>query len=84
MGEIVSSVQRVSTTIGEITPSTAEQSEGLDRINAAISVLDGVTQHNSALVERSRRFLRAGIEAPVKITSATPTRQPGNSIAVDC
>ena len=51
MGEIVNSVQRVSTTIGEITASTAEQSEGLDRINAAISALDGVTQHNSALVE---------------------------------
>ena len=51
MGEIVNSVQRVSTTIGEITASTAEQSHGLDRINAAISALDGVTQHNSALVE---------------------------------
>ncbi|MDP2000858.1 MAG: methyl-accepting chemotaxis protein, partial [Rhodoferax sp.] len=51
MGEIVNSVQLVSTTIGEITASTAEQSEGLERINAAISALDGVTQQNSALVE---------------------------------
>ena len=51
MGDIVSSVQRVSTTMGEITASTAEQSDGLDRINAAISALDTVTQHNSALVE---------------------------------
>jgi methyl-accepting chemotaxis protein len=51
MGEIVNSVQLVSTTIAEITASTAEQSEGLDRINAAISALDGVTQQNSALVE---------------------------------
>jgi methyl-accepting chemotaxis protein len=52
MSEIVQSVQLVSTTIGEITSSTAEQSEGLDQINRAISALDGVTQQNSALVEQ--------------------------------
>jgi methyl-accepting chemotaxis protein len=51
MSEIVESVQLVSTTIGEITASATEQSEGINRINAAISALDGVTQQNSALVE---------------------------------
>lgn len=51
MREIVDSVQLVTTTIGEITASATEQSEGISRINAAISALDGVTQQNSALVE---------------------------------
>ncbi|MES2876871.1 MAG: methyl-accepting chemotaxis protein [Pseudomonadota bacterium] len=51
MREIVDSVQLVTTTIGEITASATEQSEGINRINAAISALDGVTQQNSALVE---------------------------------
>jgi len=51
MREIVDSVQLVTTTVGEITASATEQSEGISRINAAISALDGVTQQNSALVE---------------------------------
>jgi methyl-accepting chemotaxis protein len=51
MREIVDSVQLVSTTIGEITATATEQSEGINRINATISALDSVTQQNSALVE---------------------------------
>jgi methyl-accepting chemotaxis protein len=53
MTEIVSSVQRVSEIVGEISAATSEQSNGLSQINSAISNLDQMTQQNSALVEQS-------------------------------
>ena len=53
MTEIVSSVQRVSDIVGEITAATSEQSLGISQVNSAISNLDQMTQQNSALVEES-------------------------------
>jgi len=53
MGEIVSSVQRVSDIIGEVTASAAEQSSGIGQIGQAVTQLDSMTQQNAALVEES-------------------------------
>jgi methyl-accepting chemotaxis protein len=53
MGEIVTSVQKVSDIIGEITAAAREQSEGIGQVNAAVSELDRMTQQNAALVEES-------------------------------
>ncbi|NMM20812.1 MAG: hypothetical protein HHJ15_12805 [Rhodoferax sp.] len=53
MTEIVSSVQRMSDIVGEISAATNEQSSGISQINSAISNLDQMTQQNSALVEQS-------------------------------
>jgi methyl-accepting chemotaxis protein len=53
MGEIVSSVQRVSDLIGEITASSTEQRDGIAQVNQAMTHLDQMTQQNAALVEES-------------------------------
>jgi methyl-accepting chemotaxis protein len=53
MAEIVSSVQRVSDIIGEITAAAAEQSQGISEVNASVNQLDQMTQQNAALVEQS-------------------------------
>ncbi len=53
MTEIVSSVQRVSDIIGEITAAAAEQSDGISEVNQSIAQLDQMTQQNAALVEQS-------------------------------
>ena len=53
MDEIVSSVQRVSDIIGEITAASSEQSDGIGQINGAVNQLDQMTQQNAALVEES-------------------------------
>jgi methyl-accepting chemotaxis protein len=53
MTEIVSSVQRVSDIIGEITAASAEQSDGIGQVNTAVAQLDQMTQQNAALVEES-------------------------------
>ena len=53
MREIVTSVQRVTDIIGEISAAAAEQSTGISQVNGAVSDLDGMTQQNAALVEES-------------------------------
>ena len=53
MHEIVSSVQRVSGLIGEITSSATEQRDGINQVNQAVGNLDQMTQQNAALVEES-------------------------------
>ena len=53
MTEIVSSVQRVTDIMGEISAAASEQSNGIAQINAAIGQLDQMTQQNAALVEQS-------------------------------
>jgi methyl-accepting chemotaxis protein-1 (serine sensor receptor) len=53
MEEVVSSVRRVNSIIGEIAVATGEQSEGIEQISDAISQMDNVTQQNAALVEEA-------------------------------
>ena len=53
MTEIVSSVQRVSDLIGEITAAATEQRDGIAQVNQAVTNLDQMTQQNAALVEES-------------------------------
>ncbi len=53
MGEIVSSIQRVTDIMAEISAATAEQSAGVAQVSEAVSQMDQVTQQNAALVEES-------------------------------
>jgi methyl-accepting chemotaxis protein len=53
MNDIVSSVQRVTDVIGEITAAASEQSAEIELVNSAIGTLDQMTQQNAALVEES-------------------------------
>lgn len=53
MSEIVSSVQRVTEIIGEISNASTEQSTGIEQVNQAIAQMDQVTQQNAALVEEA-------------------------------
>ena len=53
MREVVSSVQRVTQIIGEISSSSASQALTLGEIGQAVNQLDQMTQQNAALVEES-------------------------------
>ncbi len=59
MGEIVSSVQRVTDIMSEITAASREQESGIDQINTAITEMDNVTQQNAALVEQAAAAAQA-------------------------
>src|SRR5690606_36777397 len=52
-GEILRSVERVSSTVQGISASTHQLSQGMGEITQAIEQLDAVTQQNSALAEES-------------------------------
>jgi methyl-accepting chemotaxis protein len=47
MDEIVSSVQRVTDIMGEITAASHEQTSGIEQINRAVAEMDLVTQQNA-------------------------------------
>jgi len=53
MNEIVASVQRVTDIMQDIAHASAEQIDGIEQINHAISEMDAVTQQNAALVEQA-------------------------------
>jgi len=54
MQDIVSSVQRVSAIMTEITQAGQSQSDGIQEVSLAICQIDTTTQSNAALVEQAR------------------------------
>jgi len=53
MEEVVTSVQRVTDIMAEISSASREQEAGIEQINTAITEMDSVTQQNAALVEEA-------------------------------
>lgn len=53
MREIVTSIERVTDIMGEISNASAEQSAGVAQVGEAVSQMDQSTQQNAALVEQS-------------------------------
>jgi methyl-accepting chemotaxis protein len=53
MGQIVTSVGRVTNMVRAISLATGEQEAGIEQINQAIGQMDAVTQQNAALVEEA-------------------------------
>ncbi|MEQ1668367.1 MAG: CZB domain-containing protein, partial [Sulfuriferula sp.] len=51
--EVVSSVQRVTDIMSEISAASREQSQGIEEVNQAITQMDETTQQNAALVEQA-------------------------------
>jgi methyl-accepting chemotaxis protein len=53
MAEIVTSVQRVTDIMAEISAASQEQSAGIEQVNQTITQMDETTQQNAALVEEA-------------------------------
>ena len=53
MREVVDSVKRVTSIMGEIMNASEEQATGIEQINQALTQMDQVTQQNAALVEEA-------------------------------
>jgi len=53
MGEIVSSVKRVTDIMAENSHASAEQSTGIESVNRAVGDMDEATRQNAALVEQA-------------------------------
>lgn len=53
MTEVVGSINRVASIVGEISLASAEQSTGVAQVGEAVGHMDQATQQNAALVEQS-------------------------------
>ncbi len=87
MQEIVSSVQRVTDIMGEIAAASAEQADGIEQVNRAVSQMDEVTQQNAALVEEAAAAAGSMQDQSAELTRAVSAfRLPGagqGAIAVE-
>jgi methyl-accepting chemotaxis protein len=81
MSEIVSSVQRVSDIIGEITSAAAEQSDGISQVNTSVVELDQMTQQNAALVEESAAAAEGLKEQATRLAQVVSSFKLGNAEA---
>ncbi|APO98828.1 MCP four helix bundle domain-containing protein [Xanthomonas perforans] len=70
MAEIVSSVQRVTDIMGEISAASQEQSAGIEQVNLTVTQMDEATQQNAALVEEATAAARAMEEQAQQLTEA--------------
>ncbi|MCA7022366.1 methyl-accepting chemotaxis protein [Stenotrophomonas sp. 17(2023)] len=59
MGEIVTSVQRVTDIMAEISAASQEQSTGIEQVNQTVTQMDETTQQNAALVEEATAAARS-------------------------
>jgi methyl-accepting chemotaxis protein len=53
MQDVVDAIRRVTDIMGEISIASAEQSDGVAQVGAAVSRMDETTQQNASLVEQS-------------------------------
>jgi aerotaxis receptor len=81
MGQVVSSVQRVTTIMGDITQASHEQSIGIDQVNKAIAHMDSVTQQNAALVEQAAAAASSLDQEATGLSRAVSVFQFGNQRA---
>jgi methyl-accepting chemotaxis protein len=53
MTRIVGAIERVSTTVGEISSAASQQAQGIEQVSQAVAEMDRNTQQNAALVEEA-------------------------------
>lgn len=70
MEDITVAVSKVTDLIANVAAASDEQSRGIDEINAAVSQMDEVTQHNAALVEETTAASRSLKEQGDQLTQA--------------
>jgi methyl-accepting chemotaxis protein len=79
IGEIVTSVARVTDIMSEIATASREQSVGIDQVNAAITQMDQTTQQNAALVEEAAAATSSMQEQAQQLADAVSVFRIGRS-----
>jgi uncharacterized phage infection (PIP) family protein YhgE len=81
MTQVVSSIERVTDLMGEISAASTEQSQGVAQVGEAVGQMDRVTQQNAALVEESAaaaESLKAQAQQLVEVVAVFKLRQDGS------
>ena len=75
--EIVTGVKKVTEVVAEIACSSKEQAAGIEQVNQAITSIDGVTQQNTSLVEKTASAARSLTEQAASLAMLTGRFQVG-------
>ena len=70
MGEIVTSVQRVTDIMAEISAASQEQTAGIEQVSQTVMQMDEATQQNAALVEEASAAARAMEDQAAQLADA--------------
>ena len=79
MTEVVDSIQRVTSLIGEISSASSEQSAGVAQMGEAIGQMDHATQQNAALVEESAAAAESLKSQALQLVQAVAVFKVGSS-----
>jgi methyl-accepting chemotaxis protein-1 (serine sensor receptor) len=77
MREVVTSVQRVTDIMAEITAASAEQTAGIEQVGVAVVQMDQVTQQNAALVEEAAAAAEAMLDQAASLAQAVSVFRTG-------
>jgi methyl-accepting chemotaxis protein-1 (serine sensor receptor) len=77
MREVVTSVQRVTDIMAEITAASAEQTAGIEQVSVAVVQMDQVTQQNAALVEEAAAAAEAMLDQAASLAQAVSVFRTG-------
>jgi methyl-accepting chemotaxis protein len=77
MREVVTSVQRVTDIMAEITAASAEQTAGIEQVGVAVIQMDQVTQQNAALVEEAAAAAEAMLDQATSLAQAVSVFRTG-------
>jgi len=67
---VIGAVSRVTGIMNEIAVASSQQSTGIDQVGQAIAQMDGVTQHNAALVEEATAAAQSLQDQALKLDQA--------------
>ena len=73
MAQVLTSVDRVTEIMAEISAASQEQSSGIDQVNQTVIQLDETTQQNAALVEEATAAARSLADQAQQLTRAVAT-----------
>jgi hypothetical protein len=80
MSEVVTSIRRVASIVGEISSASRDQSVGVSEVCEAVSKMDQFTQQNAALVEESAAGANALSEQAQEMVQAVAVFNLGSSV----
>ncbi|WP_243352109.1 methyl-accepting chemotaxis protein, partial [Stenotrophomonas acidaminiphila] len=80
MGEIVTSVQRVTDIMAEISAASQEQSAGIEQVNQTVMQMDETTQQNAALVEEATAAARSMEDQANQLAAAVGHGRAGAAV----
>lgn len=83
MRDVVSSIEGVTTIMGEIASASNEQLDGIEQVNQAVAQMDAVVQQNAALVEEAAAAAGSLQEQAGHLTDAVSVFKVGGAQIID-